>query len=245
MNALLLFDIDATLLATGGLGVRAMQEAGGELFGPRFTTAGLDFAGRLDPLLVRELFVNNSLTLTHDREREFRSAYGRRLERLLADSAGRRPLPGVLALLDRLEREPGVSLGLLTGNFAETGCMKLRAFGIDPARFCVAAWGDDSPHDPPARDHLPPVAVQRFQERFGLGLGCGRVTIIGDTPHDVACARVNGCRVLGVATGRYPVQSLAAAGADRVVADLSETDDLATWLLETAVERPAAKTAKA
>ena len=231
MNALLLFDIDGTMLATGGLGARGMEEAGKELFGPAFTAAGLDYAGRLDPLLVRELFVNNGVELSARNERAFRSMYARRLAVLFGESTGHRPLPGVHNLLDRLSSTAGdAAMGLLTGNFAETGSMKLRACGIDPSRFSVAAWGDDSPHNPPAREHLPPVAMKRYEERFGRACPPERVTLIGDTPHDVSCGKVHGCRVLAVGTGRFSVPELEQAGADWAVADLSDTGRISAWL---------------
>lgn len=231
MKSLILFDIDATLLATGGLGVRAMGRAGQKLFGPTFTTERLDFAGRLDPLLVRELFGMNGVERTDEAERAFRVAYRSELEALFAASSGHTALRGASELVDRLVRDGRVALGVLTGNFAETGTMKLAACGLDPGVFKVSVWGDDSPHDPPARDHLPVVAMSRFHETYGRAVDPARVTIIGDTPHDVRCAKVNGCRVLGVATGRYSLDDLNRAGADRSVPDLSDTEGLAAWLL--------------
>ena len=230
MNALILFDIDATMVTTGGLGVRAMGLAGKQLFGDEFTTDGLDFAGRIDPLLVRELFANNRVARTPEAERAFRAAYGRHLASLFDRSSLHTALPGVGSLLDRLGDGKAGVLGVLTGNFAETGTLKLERCGIDPAQFAVAAWGDESPHEPPARDHLPAVALGRFVERFGRAVEPGRVTIIGDTPHDVRCARVHGCRSLAVATGKFSVEELERSGADRVVPDLTRTDDVVRWL---------------
>jgi phosphoglycolate phosphatase-like HAD superfamily hydrolase len=121
-------------------------------------------------------------------------------------------------------------LGLLTGNYPETGAIKLRASGIDPDAFPIQVWGCDSPHSPPARDHLPPVGMRRYRERYARELDPADVTIIGDTPHDIACARAHGCRSVGVATGQFSVEQLLAAGADIAWPTLSNTNEVTAWL---------------
>lgn len=231
MTELILFDIDATLLLTGGAGMTAIGEAGRTLYGPHFTTEGIQFAGRLDPLLVDELFTRHNVERTTENRSQYRTTYARHLEERLAKSAAPAALPGTIELVLRLHERPSPRLGLLTGNFAETGSMKLRRCGFDPGWFPISVWGDDSPHTPPARDHLPVVAFERFKAAHGRSPDPARVTIIGDTPHDVRCAKVNGCRALAVATGSFSRQALLDAGADRVVDTLSATDDLAHWLV--------------
>lgn len=229
--SLILFDIDATLLVTGGAGVAAMVRAGADLFGPGFHADGIDFAGRLDPILLDELMTRNGVDPTPSRRQAFRERYRDRLGAALAEGPGVRRLPGVHELLDRLASEPDLDLGLLTGNFESTGRMKLQACDIDPRRFGPAtAWGDDSPHDPPCREHLPPVAMRRFEQARGESIGPSRVVIIGDTPHDVRCARVNGCRSVAVATGKFSEEELSGLGADAVLPDLSETEQVARIL---------------
>ncbi len=228
---LILFDIDATLITTGGVGVRAMADAGRELHGEAFTSDGVEFSGRLDPLILADLLVRNGREPTRDSLEAMRGAYRRHLVRCLAAPGDRRMLPGVGTLLDALGDIPGLTLGLLTGNFADTGSMKLRACGIDPERFGIRVWGDESPHEPPARDHLPPVAMARYRERFGRDAEPSRVTIIGDTVHDVRCARAHGCRALAVATGRYSLSDLASAGAHHAVPTLADTPEILAWLL--------------
>lgn len=226
---LILFDIDATLLRTEGAGVRAMVAAGRELFGPGFSAEGVEVSGRLDTLIIPDMLRNAGAAPTPANVAAVRREYARRLVLDLAQAGVRQPLPGVLDLLAALEPR-GPALGLLTGNYEETGSAKLRAYGIDPARFHINVWADDSPHDPPSRDHLPPVAFGRYLSRYGRAVSPGKVTIIGDTPHDVRCAKIHGCRSLAVATGKFSQDVLAAAGADRAVPDLSSTDDLARWL---------------
>jgi phosphoglycolate phosphatase-like HAD superfamily hydrolase len=231
MRALVLLDIDATLLLTGGAGIRAMQDAGRSLHGPGFTLEGVDFAGNLDPLIYAHAMARAGLPRSPGDEHRFRDAYAQRLVQALStpDHAPR-ALPGALSLVEALRAEPRGALGVLTGNYAPTGRIKLSACGFDPDWFPICAWGDDSPHPVPDREHLPPVAMRRHRERFGVELDPRRVTIVGDTPHDVRCARASGCRVLGVATGKYTVDQLRSCGADHVVPDLSDTPAIMSWL---------------
>jgi len=130
-------------------------------------------------------------------------------------------------LLAALRGMSQIAMGVLTGNFPETGTRKMKACGIDPGQFGVCAWGDDAPRQPPSRDQLPPVAMARFRRLYGREINPAAVTIVGDTPHDVSCAQANGCRSIAVATGRFSVDQLRDSGADHVLADLS---DLATNL---------------
>jgi phosphoglycolate phosphatase-like HAD superfamily hydrolase len=226
---LIFFDIDATMITTGGAGIRAMLAAGQELFGPGFTAEGVPVAGRLDPLIMSEMLERSGVPRSADNLAAFRRRYAEHLPRNLDPERGR-ALPGVIALLDALAMDPSLALGVLTGNFAETGSLKLRHCGIDPARFHISVWGDESPRTPPARDHLPPIGIERYNARYTRRIAPANVTIIGDTPHDIACARAHGCRSLGVATGSFTQDQLAAAGADRVVPTLEATGDLARWL---------------
>ncbi len=227
---LLFFDIDATLINTSRSGMHSMQDAGRELFGPSFRVDGVDFAGRLDPLILTDLLLHNNQHPTPEALARMRDRYRANLTRRLAQPGIGRTLPGVLPLLRALRDNPGVTLALLTGNFADTGQMKLRACGIDPDWFPIHVWGDESPHSPPARHHLPPLGLQRFHARHNRTLPPHHAVIIGDTPHDVACAKAHGLRSLAVATGSYSISQLLTAQPDRVVQDLSETASIVEWL---------------
>lgn len=228
---LILFDIDATLITTARAGIRAMGEAGRALFGPSFDESRAEYAGRLDPLIMHDLLAAHGQPADAAAIARFRAAYKRHLEALLENGGRARPCPGVIELLERLAHESSAALGLLTGNFPETGALKLTAGGVDPSRFEIRVWGEDSPHDPPAREHLPPVAMARYRARFGRAIDAARVTIVGDTPHDVSCGKAHGCRVLAVATGHFTSEELSRAGADLAVRDLSDTETIARWLL--------------
>lgn len=224
---LILFDIDMTLLKTNGAGRVAMAQAGEALFGHGFSFDHVDFAGRLDPLILRDLLTCNNEPANDENMAKMKHAY---IEAFMASATGKiEPLTGAVDLVRAIAGHSDAAAGVLTGNFAETGAHKLTSIGLDPALFEIAAWGDDSPHDPPAREHLPPVAMGRYRDRYNADPT--ETVILGDTVHDVACGLANGCRVLAVATGRTDAQTLADAGAHRVVESLAETADLTDWLL--------------
>lgn len=222
-DRLVLFDVDATLIVTRGAGIRSMAAGARDVYGPWFRTDGVEYAGRLDPLIFADMLRLNALEPSPGRIAALRRAYARRLGAELCSAGRLSPLPGVEPLLAALFARPDLAVGLLTGNFERTGAMKLRGCGIEPRHFHVRVWGDESPHWPPAREHLPPIAVARFAARFGVPVRPERVVVVGDTPYDVACARASGCRSLGVATGRFDADALAAAGADLVLEDLRDT----------------------
>ncbi len=236
-HALVLFDIDGTLVTTGGAGMAAMVHAGRELFGEGFTAEGIDFAGRLDPLIMPDMLRKIGLTPTRENLAAFREAYSKRLPIELNARAERaRALPGVHGVLAELYKTEGVALGLVTGNFATTGSMKLATCGIDHTRFVHNGWGDADGHGiegerAPTRDALPRHAIGHFEGVYGVRPEGRRVVVIGDTPHDVRCGKVNGCRTLAVATGKSSVEQLAASGADLALADLSDVSRVAEFLL--------------
>lgn len=229
---LVLFDVDLTLLDARGAGLRSMEDAGRDLYGPDFSADGVDFAGRLDPLILCDLLARAGVEPGAAELDRLRGAYRARLARLLAGGHPVRALDGAHEIVDALaEPTRPATVGLLTGNFEETGRLKLGAAGFDADRFAVRVWGDDSPHDPPARDHLPAVGIERDAALRGQRLDGGRVVVVGDTVHDVACARAHGCRSLAVATGRASAGELAGAGADLVANDLADTERLVRWIM--------------
>ena len=130
-------------------------------------------------------------------------------------------------MLDRLEADDGIVLGLLTGNLAEGARLKLCAAGLNPERFRVAAYGSDAANRP----DLPPIAAQRAERFFGRVPSGDEVVIIGDTPADIACGSCISARAVAVATGGYSVPDLAAWGPHAVFEDLSDTDRVVDAIL--------------
>jgi phosphoglycolate phosphatase-like HAD superfamily hydrolase len=228
---LVLFDIDGTLLTGDGVGLRALRTAGCAMFGPEFRSDGVSYAGRLDPLITEDLLAANRVEATAAQREELRRRYAEALAAEL-EAAPVRRLTGALELVDALA-EAGVTLGVLTGNYPETGAMKLASAEIPIETFEIRVWGDDSPEDPPHRDHLPKVAAERWLSAGRSALRAESVVIVGDTPGDVRCALTNGHACLAVATGRYDADALKREGATRTAADLRDTAAEAAWILET------------
>ncbi|TAE78472.1 MAG: HAD family hydrolase [Verrucomicrobia bacterium] len=211
-----LFDIDGTLVDTGGAGMRSLQEAAIERFGDR--GPALDLAGSTDLGVLAGIFGHFGQACGPADADAFFASYLRRLEWNLAHGGfGGRVLPGVLELLDHLASQPGVSVGLLTGNIAGGAAAKMRHFGLD-GHFGFGAYGCDHAD----RNVLGPVALQRAARHVGRDFKPEDALVIGDTPKDIACARALGAPCLAVATGAFTVDALRDAGADRVVASLSE-----------------------
>jgi phosphoglycolate phosphatase-like HAD superfamily hydrolase len=222
VRTLVLFDIDGTLLSAAGAGRRAIYTALRETFGG-VGPEDYWFDGRTDPEIVRDLMRldGHDAALIESRLPTVLSRYADRLAVELADPAHRPSLcPGVLSLLETLDAREDMVVGLLTGNIAPGAATKLRAVGLDPARFTIGAFGSDHA----VRGELPAIAVARARDQMGLDLAGEQVVVIGDTPADVACGSGIGARAIAVATGRYTVAELAACNPSVVFADLSDTD---------------------
>jgi len=222
-RVLVLFDIDGTLLLTPGAGRRAITAAMADRMIDGEAWQRIRFDGKTDPQIVREMLAAAGDQAADDPAaiESILARYVDLLEAELARNAGRtRLLPGVSALLDRLELEGDVILGLLTGNVVRGAGLKLRSGGLDPARFRVGAYGSDSPHRP----DLPAIAAERATPIFGRTPAGEMVVIVGDTPADVTCGRAIGARAVAVATGSYDLPALREAGARHAFADLADTD---------------------
>ncbi|MGE3311945.1 MAG: HAD family hydrolase [Limisphaerales bacterium] len=205
MIRLVLFDIDGTLISSGGAGVKAFGQVARVTFGAPDGTARLKFAGRTDRSLVREFLVEAGLPDTPENSARFLDDYLQWLAVYLAECAGR-VLPGVLGALDGLKAlpEPPV-LGLLTGNIRLGAELKLRRYGLWDA-FELGAFADDGED----RNAIAAAALRRGRELLGAALNGDEVLVIGDTPHDITCARSIGARCLAVATGGTSLAELAA-----------------------------------
>ncbi len=221
--ALLLFDIDGTLLLSGGAGMRAMRRAGEAVFGETFVWDGIEPSGMLDTLIYAEAAALNDF---HDHASHHDTFHAVYLEQLAAEFA--RPelrvevMPGVLSLLaklqKRVEEQGDVVLGVLTGNYAGAAAIKLSSAGIDHDWFTIRAFAEDGPD----RRSLVAAAMDQYDRQFGHRPDPRRVMVIGDTPKDVDCAKAHGCVALAVATGIYDMATLQATHADHVVEDLSD-----------------------
>jgi phosphoglycolate phosphatase-like HAD superfamily hydrolase len=210
---LVLFDIDGTLVDTGGAGLDSLNGAIEEVFGPG--GPALNLAGSTDGGIVRGLFQHFRRPYDAAVEEAFYRAYLPRLEANLAEeSYGGRLLHGVGVLLEQLARD-GHALGLLTGNLARGARVKVVHFGVADY-FAFGSYGDDHWD----RNRLGPIALERARKATGQDFRPAETLVIGDTPRDVACAHAFGAKCLGVATGAYSEEELRESGADEVVPHL-------------------------
>jgi phosphoglycolate phosphatase-like HAD superfamily hydrolase len=218
---LILFDIDGTLIWPDGGGRAAMYRALSEVYGVSGPTDSLPMAGKTDWQIITELL--SATGISHSHIETILPECFEAIARHMAQTTQERQIrvcPGVPALLRRLSGYPDATLGLLTGNVAATAPIKLRAAGLDPALFCVGAYGNDGR----SRSQLPGVAIARAQALTDHTFVGKNVVIVGDTPADVTCGRHLGVTAVGVATGSYVLGSLVAAGADCAFPDLTDTD---------------------
>ena len=223
---LILFDIDGTLLSAGRAARDSILAALRAVLSWKGSADGNDFSGKTDPQILRELVEES---VGGDR---FDATLGEVLDRYVEELESRLrpdavvPKPGIPALLERLAREPGVVLGLLTGNIERGARLKLGPPDFNRF-FPFGAFGDDSAD----RYRLPAVAVARARERTGRDFPAASVVVIGDSVHDVGCGRSLGARTIAVATGPTPAETLAAERPHALFSDFSDVDAAAEAIL--------------
>jgi phosphoglycolate phosphatase len=220
MAKLVLFDIDGTLVLTGRAGVRAMNRACHQVIGRNNALDGISVAGRTDWIILHDALRAVGHDMDEDLFVRLRDVYVSNLreEIVLRGEGVKGVMPGIRELLDALNARPDVFLALLTGNFEQGARIKLEHFDLWHYFRC-GAFGDDAAD----RNALVPFALDRARS-FGLeAIARDDVFVVGDTPHDVACAHASGAVPVGVATGSFSLTDLRESGADVVFADLSDT----------------------
>lgn len=213
MTRLLLFDVDNTLLWSGGAGGKAMGLAFRDLFGIDDAFGRVEFSGRTDRYILTTALGQHGIDGDFDEHQvRFLERYYTHLPQTLREREGKL-MPGFPALLDDLSGRPDIRLGLATGNFSHAAQLKLAHYGID-SYFRGGGFGEES------EDRA--VIVRRAIERLGEGLPSAEAVVIGDTPHDISSAKANGAVAVGVATGSHSVEQLKESVADFVFQDFSD-----------------------
>ena len=215
-----LFDIDGTLISSGGAGKAALEAALADEFGVTRLIEKLQLSGRTDRAIVRDLFRMHVIDETPENLRRLTAAYLRRLPGCLERNAGR-VLPGVADLLRKLRGRGDVLVGLLTGNVRDGARVKLGHFGLEEY-FAVGGYGDHH-FD---RDDVAREALAEVRRVLNGAADPGRVWVVGDTPLDVRCARAIGARAAAVCTGWHSREELADHRPDVLLADLSDPEPL-------------------
>jgi phosphoglycolate phosphatase-like HAD superfamily hydrolase len=218
-----LFDIDGTLLSSGGAGKAAMESALATEFGLASVQQGIPYSGRTDRAIGWDLLKLHGIEPSPATWQQLQDAYLRILPASLARYQGK-VLPGIAGLLDHLGGRDDMVVGLLTGNIRKGARAKLAHFGLFD-HFAFGGFGDDHfERDDVAREAL--AAARAYCD----SVSCERIWVIGDTPLDVRCARAIGVRVAAVATGIHSLDELEAERPDLLLADLSDTRPLlAMW----------------
>ncbi len=226
---LILFDIDCTLLRTGGSGMVALSQALAQVLGRPFQLSKVPPCGQTDPNIVRAMFHEAHLPMSRwaEVERQVFEVYPELLEaELQAGRQGSRLERGVQALIDLLHEHPELRLGVLTGNLEVTARLKLDVFGLNPY-FPIGAFGSDCAD----RNRLGPIALERARRHYGHDFQLADTWFIGDTHHDIHAARACGARVLAVATGSYSRDSLLEFLPDHCLEHLEEAERVLELLL--------------
>ena len=221
---LFLFDIDGTLIASGGAGEYSMRLAVHDMFGVENGLQGVEIAGRTDRLITRNVFKKFNQEWNVEKATKFLDLYLGHLAEELPRRNGRL-LPGILPLLQKLKANPHIALALLTGNLERGAKIKLSHYGVWEF-FEFGAFADDS-HD---RNQLGPFAQARAHKRYGVEFPPERTFVLGDTPHDVECGRAINAKTVAIATGGLTREQLAACNPDFLFDDLSDVDSFLATL---------------
>lgn len=215
---ILLFDIDGTLIDSGGAGRRALVQSFREVCGLDNAMDGHLLAGKTDPLIIREALENNGIRANSEIIARLKGSYIKHLKKQMAFTKASL-MPGVGRLLEALSNNGHRHMGLLTGNMEEGARIKLEPLGIFDY-FSFGAYGSDDAN----RNRLLPHAQRRYAQVTGRDIPAEGFAVIGDTTRDVACAKPYGAMAIAVATGFHTMEQLRAAGPDVLLSDLSDTE---------------------
>lgn len=216
---LILFDLDGTLMRGKGLGRPAVEATIREIFDLEVSLENHWFGGKTDWFSLIELLTPHGISGEDIMAKlpAYQQSKVRHMEELIK-TIPMWALPGALETVEKLRERPHLTLGVLTGNVESTALFKLRAVGFHPDWFTVKVFG----HEAINRNDLPPLALQRATALLDRIFAPDEVWIIGDTLHDIECAKINGLRVAAVTTGFQPREELEAAKPDYLIDDLRE-----------------------
>src|SRR5260370_29091012 len=215
---LLLFDIDGTLIHSGGAGVEALKLALKERFNIKDDLHDIEIAGMTDSGIVISILKKHKIPTTPENVAAFLDSYGHFLSLELPRRKGTL-LPGVFELLEKLKSRKHLVLALLTGNVSRGAQLKLEHYGVWHF-FEFGAFADDHQD----RNQLGPFARARAKEKHGREFSAAEIDVIGDTPRDIACGQAFGARTIAVATGTWSRERLAKYRPDFLIDDLSNVD---------------------
>ena len=220
---LLLFDLDQTLVSTGGAGLRALDRACLHLFGIPNAMQGISPHGKTDPAIAREILrvrLGKDATEANGEIRSILDAYLLFLKEEVQSSLKYRVLPGINSILDEMSTRSDVALGLATGNLEAGARIKLDRGGLN-RYFAFGGFGSDSED----RTELVRKAADEAAARCGKTILSCDIFVIGDTPLDIGAGKRAGFKTVGVATGSYSIEQLLDCGANFAIPDFDEGRD--------------------
>ena len=214
---LLLFDIDGTLITSGGAGQQALKDAMSARFGVVEDLQGVSLAGSTDANIAVQLLRRHGLDPEPENIAALLDEYLTHLPSRMTERNGFL-MPGIISLLEELHTKPEAVLGLLTGNVERGAKIKLTHYGVWHF-FEFGAYADDH-HD---RNELGKFAQARALAKHGEEFPPERIYVIGDTPRDIECGRAIGAQTVAIATGQYSVDELSVYKPDHLFEDFSDT----------------------
>jgi phosphoglycolate phosphatase len=219
MQKLILFDIDGTLIDSGGAGSRALAAAFEDVYSVSDAFRDISMGGKTDLQIIKEAMYIHGIPSVTDGADMVIQPYVKHLLQEIRNS-NKSVKPGVRNILKKVDETDGCWSGLLTGNIREGARIKLDALGLSDHFICGAFGSDDED-----RNNLLPIALKSFTDYTGLDLSYGDCTVVGDTPRDVECSKPYGAKAVAVSTGPYSFESLMDTDADLVVASLEDVSE--------------------
>jgi phosphoglycolate phosphatase-like HAD superfamily hydrolase len=216
---LLLWDIDGTITHIAQAGERALTSSWEKVMGYPTTLADVDYRGRTDVMIFHKLMAKHGVSATPQLIHELVEGYLKALPSEIHQAESKHVHPGVINILERARSREDIAQALLTGNLSQGAQIKLEHFNVWHY-FEFGAFANDSAN----RNDLGPVALRRASEAYGHEFAPERTFIIGDTPHDIECAKVIGAHCIAVATGSFSIEELQSHHPSAVLADLSDTE---------------------
>ncbi|QSR87188.1 HAD hydrolase-like protein [Candidatus Methylacidiphilum infernorum] len=215
-----LWDIDGTLIQSGGAGVKAIFRTIKELYKLELTPDEIDYRGRTDLMIAKQILSRCAVPFTSKNLSLYRNYYFRVLREEMLQSPNGNLCPGILDIVKTLDQIPTVKMGLLTGNFKKAAQIKLSHFGLW-TYFSFGIFGDL--HE--SRDYLAQTASELVKGMMGPGIEPKNIWVIGDTPHDVLCAKSAGFSSVAVSTGGFSQEQLGKVYPDHLFASFSRPSD--------------------
>jgi phosphoglycolate phosphatase-like HAD superfamily hydrolase len=224
---LLLFDVDQTLISTGGAGIRALNRAFQKLYAVENAMEGILPHGKTDPGIIREILHSHSAPSLKDGTDGFPTSmtaivesYLEFLDNEIDSTSSYKILPGIEGILNSLSSRSDIAIGLATGNVEAGARIKLERGNLN-RYFPFGGFGSDSEN----RTELVRCGAEKASAYMGCRPAPDDVFVIGDTPRDIVAGREAGFLTVGVATGKYSKEELKESGATVVISDFEQERD--------------------